>query len=68
LFEGIILSDQESKKNLNELDEFYKKQILLTLDGIKDLVVAEKIPRGSVLTLTEFVNNWDKIKKKKESS
>lgn len=59
------MSDQENK-SLNELDEFYKKQILSTLDGIKDLVVAEKVPRGSVLTLTEFVNNWDQIKKKKE--
>ncbi len=61
----MILSNQENK-DLNELDSFYKKQILSTIDNIKDLVVAEKIPRGSVLTLTEFVNNWDKIKKKKE--
>lgn len=64
----MILPNQENEKNLNQLDEFYKKQILLTLDGIKDLVTAEKIPRGSMLTLTEFVANWEKIKQKKESS
>lgn len=60
-----MLSKQQSKNN-EQLEEFYKKQILEICDGIKDLVVANKVPRGSAVSLQEFVTNWDKLKKEQK--
>lgn len=59
-----MLAEQQIK-NKKQLEEFYRRQILEMLDSIKDLVTADKVPRGSVVSLQEFVNNWDKLKKGK---
>jgi len=55
-----VLSKQQNKE---QLEEFYRRQILESLDNIKDLVMAGKVPRGSVVSLQEFVTSWDKLKK-----
>lgn len=56
---------EQQIKNKKQLEEFYRRQILEMLDSIKDLVTADKVPKGSVVSLQEFVNNWDKLKKGK---
>jgi len=57
---------EEITKNYEQLEKFYKDEILFILDGMKDLVDHNKIPKMSVLSLAEFIDKWANARKENE--